>query len=421
MWQNNTRSIGCWALIGLVFFGAGCATAPVQPREPRMSEGVLRIAVFNTALSREEPGALAEAAGVKGAFVPGSEWSLDPKIAAIAEVIARVDPTVLVLLEVDRDAAERLAENLGRHLPAGEWDIDAASYPQCWAPEVNTGEPSGVDLNRDGDVGGPGDAYGWGNFPGHYGFVVLVRQDASIDVENVRTFRKLRWVDFPGHVMPVDWYGDAAEHVRLSSKTHADVPIEIGCSRLHLLISHPTPPVFDGPEDRNGRRNHDEVEFWVKYLNGVPFTDDAGVKAALPAGAAAVVLGDLNADPHDGDSFGHAIHRLIAHPRLNGAELTTPASEGAIAAAEAQGGINADHAGPAAFDTADFPDAPPRGPGNLRVDYVLPPAVEPGAVGWHLRDAGVFWPKPGEPGAEAAEASDHRLVWVDLGVPHDLE
>ena len=53
---------------------------------------------------------------------------------------------------------------------------------------------------------------------------------------------------------------------RLSSKSHWDVPIRIGRETVHFLVSHPTPPVFDGPEDRNGTRNHDEIRFWADYV-----------------------------------------------------------------------------------------------------------------------------------------------------------
>ena len=35
---------------------------------------------------------------------------------------------------------------------------------------------------------------------------------------------------------------------------------------VHFLVSHPTPPVFDGPEDRNGTRNFDEIRFWADYV-----------------------------------------------------------------------------------------------------------------------------------------------------------
>ena len=40
-----------------------------------------------------------------------------------------------------------------------------------------------------------------------------------------------------------------------------------GSTTLHVLASHPTPPTFDGPEDRNGRRNHDEIRFWADYIS----------------------------------------------------------------------------------------------------------------------------------------------------------
>ena len=36
---------------------------------------------------------------------------------------------------------------------------------------------------------------------------------------------------------------------------------------VHVLASHPTPPTFDGAEDRNGRRNHDEIRFWADYVS----------------------------------------------------------------------------------------------------------------------------------------------------------
>ena len=49
--------------------------------------------------------------------------------------------------------------------------------------------------------------------------------------------------------------------------------------------------------------------------------------------------------------------------------------------------------------------------GNLRVDYVLPSA------GLKVTGAGVFWPVEGEPGAALIDASDHRLVWVDVVLP----
>ena len=96
-----------------------------------------------------------------------------------------------------------------------------------------------------------------------------------IDRARARTFGKFLWRDVPAALLPddpqtpapADWYSAQELAVLpLSSKNHWDVPVRIGKRTLHLLISHPTPPAFDGPEDRNGKRNHDEIRFWRDYL-----------------------------------------------------------------------------------------------------------------------------------------------------------
>ena len=46
----------------------------------------------------------------------------------------------------------------------------------------------------------------------------------------------------------------------------------------------------------------------------------------------------------------------------------------------------------------------------MRVDYALP------SRGLEVKATGVYWPKPGEPGADAVTASDHRMVWVDVAI-----
>ena len=106
---------------------------------------------------------------------------------------------------------------------------------------------------------------GFGFFPGQFGMVVYSKY--PIAYEDVRTFRKFLWEDMPGNLIPRPFYSpDEVEILRLSSKSHWDVPIQIGRKTVHFLVSHPTPPVFDGSEDRNGRRNHDEIRFWADYI-----------------------------------------------------------------------------------------------------------------------------------------------------------
>ena len=53
-----------------------------------------------------------------------------------------------------------------------------------------------------------------------------------------------------------------------------------------LLVAHPTPPVFDGPEDRNGRRNFDEIPLLGDYVtgrSGYIYDDDGGRGGPKPA------------------------------------------------------------------------------------------------------------------------------------------
>lgn len=373
----------------------------------------VRIATFNVALNRAQAGALA-------AELAGED---SPQAAAIAGIVRRVRPDILLLNEFDHDAAgAALGSFRNRWLGREDGETAPIDYPFAWSAPVNTGVPSGLDLDRDGRADGPGDALGFGDFPGQYGMAVLSR--FPIDREGIRTFRNLLWKYMPGALLPEDpetgesWYDAGALAVLpLSSKSHWDVPIRIGERRLHLLASHPTPPVFDGPEDRNGRRNHDEIRFWADYIapdRAGYILDDAGRAGGLTAGERFVIAGDLNADPHDGDGMPGAVAQLLDHPAIDAAR--PPTSPGGAAQAALQGGVNATHRTPPAEDTSDFRDDGAFAAGNLRLDYVLP-----SKAGLRVRDAGVFWPEPDDPlfrlvGTFPIVSSDHRLVWIDIEI-----
>jgi 3-phytase len=375
----------------------------------RRTADTVRLATFNVSLHGSRAGEVV-------ARLADPAWE---KARLAAATIQEVRPDVLLLNEVDWDAegesVRRFAKNF---LAVGQDGRAPLDYPYVYVPAVNTGVHSGHDLDRDGVVTSQpgsraygGDAFGYGEYPGQYGLAVLSRY--PIDVERIRTFRLLRWKDQPGAWLPENWYTDAAlEVLRLSSKTHADVPIRIGDRTVHLLASHPTPPAFDGPENRNGRRNHDEIRFWELYVGDGAhdwIVDDTGRRGGLGA-APFVIAGDLNADPNDGASSGGAINRLLAHPRVQGSPA--PRSAGGAEQGRLQGGVNLEHRGDPAEDTADFGDD---GAGNLRVDYVLPSRELP------IVASGVFWPLMSDPlfrlvGTHPFPVSDHRLVWVDVRI-----
>ena len=382
---------------------ADTATPDAPPADAATPAPELRVATYNASLFR----------GAAGQLARELEGGADAQARAVAEVLQRVRPDVVLINEFDGDP-DRLAPQrfIDAYLAVSQGGAEPIVYPYWYAPASNTGVSSGLDLNRDGQVvTTPGsqaygnDSWGFGVFPEQYGMVILSRY--PIEVDAIRTFQTLRWSAMPDNLLPRDWFGDAiADALRLSSKNHVDVPITIEGRRLHVLASHPTPPSFDGPEDRNGRRNHDEIRFWTDYLSGGDtaawIVDDAGVAGGFDPEAAFVVLGDLNSDPFDGDSRRDAVIGLLQHPRVS-----DPAqrSEGGGIAAERDGGVNAMHGGDPRLDTANFSDGRV---GNLRVDYALPAST------LTIRSSGVFWPGPEDPFAALASASDHHLVWVDV-------
>lgn len=388
------------ALLAVLLSPGVMADPPAQP-------DTVRFATFNVSMFREREG------GLRADLA-------DPTMTQArlaATVLQQIRPDVVLLNEFDWDPQGESADLFRKQfLAVGQDGRQPLDYPYVYVPETNTGVHSGHDLDHDGTVTSTpgsraygGDAFGFGQFPGQYGFAILSRY--PIDYERIRTFRLLRWKDVPDASIPGDWYSPAALGVlRLSSKNHVDVPVLIGDRVVHVLASHPTPPTFDGPEDRNGARNADEIRFWSLYLDAAGSDwpiDDRGRKGGLGQ-ASFVIVGDLNSDPVDGDSRHEAIRSLISNPRLQGTPI--PASPGGAEQARLQGGRNAAQAGDPAQDTADIDD---RSAGNLRIDYVLP------SNDLAISASGVFWPVASDPdfalvGTYPFPVSDHRLVWVEV-------
>ncbi|MEO1550642.1 MAG: endonuclease/exonuclease/phosphatase family protein, partial [Pseudomonadota bacterium] len=343
--------------------------------------------------------------------VPQQNTRAVAQIKNVIAILQKVRPDILLINEFDHDRDGIALAAFAAALGVGPEGLD---LPYNFAGPSNTGQPSGLDLDGNGRTNDPQDAHGYGRFPGQYAMALLSR--FALDHDAIRSFRTLRWAELPEAQLPQRADGspfpsaEVHSQMRLSSKSHWDVPVKIADTTLHILAAHPTPPVFDGPEDFNGLRNAAEIGFFTQYLDGVPLTDDQGRSAGFE-GRFAVIMGDLNADPFDGDGRHGAIQALLSHPRLTDPR---PTSDGARLASETQGGANIGHRGEAGLDTADFNDA--RGPGNLRVDYVLPTTT----LG--IRASGVFWPAPDDPlagllGSGKARASDHHLVWVDISLP----
>jgi len=408
-----TTSLGIRRTAGIVT-AIGIVLTMVTPAQASDPDSV-RFATFNASLNRFDAGQL-----ITDLSTPDNAQA-----ANVAEIIQRTAPDIVLINEFDFDpdgTALRLFQD--NYLSVPHNGAPAIDYAYSYTAPVNTGVSSGFDLNNDGTVGGPDDAFGFGFFPGQFGMAVY--SNLPINVDAIRTFQTFRWKDMPGALLPdnpstpesADFYSpEELEVFRLSSKSHWDLPVQVGRRTVHFLVSHPTPPVFDGEEDRNGRRNSDEIRFWADYItpadSGYIYDDDGG-SGGLPFGAQFVVAGDQNSDPLDGDSLPGSIDQLLDDPRVN--DGNTPSSFGAVQASIQQGGANQTHLSPPRFDTADFSDTEP---GNLRADYLLPSRPI------RILSSAVFWPVSisplyrlvYDPGFSLGVASsDHRLVWADLRV-----
>lgn len=283
------------------------------------------------------------------------------QVLFVAETIRQTGPDILILQGFDYDA-RNTALNAFRDL----LDQAGVALPHAYAPQSNTGIPTGFDIDGDGQKNAPRDAQGYGRFPGQAGLAVLSRYPIAKDA--IRSFSDTLWRNanpsgelsklIPEQAIPLQ---------RLSSVAHAAIPIDISGGRLWVLTHHATPPVFDGPEDRNGYRNADENRFWLdKLASGFPEEPF-------------VLAGQMNLDPSRGEG-----HHQVLLDILNAPYVTDPFANW-----------------PAEYNHTVI--YPPPGPGKLRVSYLLPSS--------ELRtfDAGMS-PTP----AAQMGTSRHRILWVDV-------
>lgn len=165
----------------------------------RPQEAGVRVGTFNVAQNRPAAGQLAaELRG--GGSLPARQ---------LAELVQRQALDVVLLCEVDWDAAgAALRSFCDEYLAVSQNGQRPIAFEYRYVAPVNTGEPSGRDLDGDGRSDGPADAFGYGAFPGQYGMAILSRFPILLD--RVRTFRELRWSAMPDALRP-EGYDDATK------------------------------------------------------------------------------------------------------------------------------------------------------------------------------------------------------------------
>ncbi len=368
----------------------------------------LRIATFNVSMEALNyiPYVKDQQPKVTGKELTQALKSDHQQIKNIAEIIQRINPDILLLNEFDRtdNNHNNLALFIKNYLNKSQNGQQVIDFPYFYQGSVNTGVKVNADINHDGKINQqPADTHGFGYFTGHFGMVLLSKYPLAD--EKIRTFQHFKWQDMPNALKPIDpktnksWFSDNAwQQLRLSSKSHWDIPVNVQGNIIHVLASHPTPPVFDGEENRNGKRNHDEIRFWSDYINGDQgnyIYDDNNQKGSLAPKQRFILLGDQNASSVEGAAIPEGIATFLNDEKT---QDTKPASEGAA---------NHDLENPYAMNHTAY--------WGMRADYVVP-----STLGFNVIDSGIFWPLPHEETFRLIKnrqaSSDHRLVWVDVEI-----
>ena len=356
----------------------------------------LRVATYNAALSRDSAGALFEELSA-----PGTEDATE-----VARIIQTVRPDILVLTGIDADAGEDLAKAFNtNYLAVGGEERTGITYPYFYTHQTNAGVESGADLDRDGTIGGPGDALGYGEFPDQSSMVVYSKY--PIDTDQIRDFSSLPWKSMPDNSIPEDFTELERNILPMSSVAHWDIPIDVEGETLHVLAS----AAADVTATPHGQaRNNDQIRFWQDYLESDTeyILDHRGNRGPLEEDAAFVIAGSLKADP---EGHGPAEPEAIAE-LLDSEAIVDPQQQRTLPPNALGRGILPNNLD-SEYHTAPDPD---NGGETYRADYVLPDATlsvtNSGILETGTAHNDVYRDYLGI----QANDSTHHIVWADIAI-----
>ena len=374
-------------------------------------EATIRVATYNTSLFRDTDGQL----------VRDLEGGNNEQARKIAEVIQRVRPDILLVNEFDYDDAGRAAELFRtKYLAVGQNGCEPIKFDHYFTGPVNTGVPSGRDLNHNGKLGDPDDAIGFGRHEGQYGMLVLSK--FPIDREHVRSFQKFLWRDMPE--------ADAARSIRRRTSRFTTTTISPSCGSRRKAFGTCRSKCRPAADGRAVHAAPAVLASRRRPSSTAPRTATAAAITTKSASSPITSIATKGELP--GRRRGQARRprrrrtvrdrrrsqlrsgRRRKHARHDGPAARAPARQRIVHAHErrrpAHGArsfpINSsNNHGDPAHVTSNFTQ---EGHGCLRIDYALP------SRGLEVVKGGIFWPAPGEPGADAITATDHRSVWIDV-------
>lgn len=337
----------------------------------------------------------------------------DEQATAAAEVLARFAPDVVNINELQYDIQGvptssspgqpkadakpgtfgGAAENAKRLADRVRGVDPTADYPYV----IQTLGNSGFLWEGSNNGSAVFDLRGWGEWRGRFNTAILSKWPILED--QIRVIADFAWEDLPDNLiaqMETEQGLTVPQGWPLFEKCLNVIPVQIGDEVVHFVLLHPVTPVYDVI---NTYRNHDELHALQLFLEGkLPGVDP------LPEGAKYVVIGDLNADPEDGDGIEGSIQQVLDHPGLT---AFFPEGHGT----KYSNGARNTYLGGCGLDDGSTVDDPTTH-FQLQLDYLLPSKTLGTPTGGE-----VFFPdfKTAKDDFDlACRASDHRFVYEEI-------
>ena len=300
----------------------------------RTQAGSVKVALFHTDLSRATPAKLLRDL---------LDETPDDIQLAVDRIVA-ADADILIVGDIDDDRDHLAADAFRQRIATA-----GRAYPHMAVLRSNGGRLLASHRTA-----------GYGDFHGDGAVVVLSRYEIT-QVHDLQDWTCAQ----------VQCHFDTDPSMVLSSRLMGMAGIMGPTGPMWIGITHATPPVFDGPEDRNGWRNFDQLMFWRDVLDR---------RYDLPRPDVIALL--ANIDPAVGEGTKEGIQTVITDPRLRDS-----APQGC-------------HYLLGCSSVTAYWPVP--GPGAMRTYYLLP------AREWAIVQSGLSW------GTPSPDESRHALVWMQL-------
>lgn len=255
----------------------------------------VRVATVGADLSGERPGELA-------AVLVGGQ---NPQALQAALAIQKANADVVLLTGFDADEHALRVFN-DEYLMQAQPDGREIDYSHRYVGPSNRGVASGADLDQDKIIGGPADAWSYGQFPGQGSMVLLSKH--PIDQDGIRTVTAQRWAELPDSKISEAELSDAvAGAMPIMESGLWDIPLNVSGQDIRVIAVQ----VNEDPKNTDYAlsRRSDQLNVIGDWVSAEQYlVDDNG--HTPNSENTYVVLGELGNDPKHNAAMDELLQKI---------------------------------------------------------------------------------------------------------------